>query len=146
MSALEQMMQTEPDCWEIKDSLRKIRKSYPEVYKIHPDLIDNLLSVSITVTQIRKPCPHCGDKITSPKGRPGQGRCPNCGNSIQIQNDSYSKLNRRSSRPSRNSSTSRSSSRTSRSSHGTQNAGCAVIFVLPIVLIIILVTLGNGVA
>lgn len=91
MSALDKMIQTEPDCWEIQDTLETIRDSYPEVYNMNPDLFDNILSIDITVSHVSKPCPYCDENVTSGVWETGKGQCPHCKRQIKIGSHSYSK-------------------------------------------------------
>jgi tetratricopeptide (TPR) repeat protein len=82
-AGIQNVMQVDPDNTEIKESVRRVRDEYPEVFELNPNAFETILGMPDATARVDD-CPHCGDPIQFGKGDSGKGKCGNCLNEIEI--------------------------------------------------------------
>lgn len=87
---LDNVMDVDPDATKVKASLRLLRQEHPETYSISTKLFDQILRTP-AATSFRKPCPHCGEKVTARKGSHSVGSCPFCNMPLLLKGDRFEK-------------------------------------------------------
>lgn len=87
------VMDVDPDAREVKRSLRLLQRERPEVFRVGSDLFGMALGYP-TATRFRKPCPHCGEKVTAEKGDYGTGMCPHCRGVLVLLGERFEKTSR----------------------------------------------------
>lgn len=80
---LRNVMGVDPENTRIKESVRRIRDNYPEVFQLYEYGLEAILSMPEATERVDD-CPHCGEPIRFEKGEIGTGACANCNSSIEI--------------------------------------------------------------
>jgi len=88
VQGLENLMQADPDHSEIKRSLRRIRKRYPEAFELNEEFFELILDVP-DAQLFTDDCPHCRKPVTAEKGSSDNLYCPHCNLSIYSRKESF---------------------------------------------------------
>ena len=89
-AVLTNVMDTEPDSTEVKESFKYIRQYHKDVYNLNSGFFDILLDFP-SATSVGHSCPHCGDHVRVAKYDYGNYECPHCYKSISYGSGGYTK-------------------------------------------------------
>jgi hypothetical protein len=84
------VMDTDPDSTEVKDSLKYVRQYHKKAYNLNSGLFDLIIDLP-PATSVGYPCPYCGDNVRVSKHQYDTYNCPHCYKSIEYDSRGYTK-------------------------------------------------------
>jgi len=87
--AIDTMLHLDPLNTEVKEGVKLIKRKHSTLYNINPPLFEAVLSYGPAI-MVQRPCPYCGEPLTTPKGEAGMGECGHCAGTVVYTPTAYS--------------------------------------------------------